>query len=165
MYRQTKQLSTAGRVECPECGNRIMRYRWGKLTCADCGHQLKGSIGNKYGAKKTVGVDGLKRDSKFESSVADELYLRKQGKDIKGYDSQYKVSIPIYGKDGEVVHTVNHKVDFRIHHNDSSYELLEAKGVQTQDYLFRKMLLEKVWLPEHKDHTYTVVFQRKRGKQ
>ena len=39
--------------------------------------------GNKYGAKKTVAKDGIKRDSKFEASVADELYLRKQAKTLK----------------------------------------------------------------------------------
>lgn len=117
---------------------------------------------NKYGAKRTTANDGLKRDSKFEAGIADELLLRKKGKDILDYDSQYKVVIEIYNKHGKKVHEVNHKVDFRIHHKDKSYELLEAKGVETMDYRFRRKLLEKIWLPEHPDHTYTVVKQSRR---
>ena len=68
--------------------------------------------GNKYGAKKTVAKDGIKRDSKFEASVADELYLRKQAKDIKDYESQYKVEIWCHRPDGEPAFKVSHKVDF-----------------------------------------------------
>lgn len=115
---------------------------------------------NKYGAKRTTAKDGIKRDSKFEASVADDLLLRKKAKDIKDYESQFKVVMPIYNKHGKKVHEVSHKVDFRILHNDDSYELLEAKGVETTDYRFRRKLLEKLWLPENLDHTYTVVKQR-----
>ena len=56
---------------------------------------------NKFGAIRTTANDGIKRDSKFEASIADELLLRKQAKDIKDYDSQYKVVIEIYNKDGK----------------------------------------------------------------
>lgn len=115
---------------------------------------------NKFGAIRTTANDGIKRDSRFEASIADELLLRKQAKDIKDYDSQYKVVIEIYNKDGKKVHEVSHKVDFRIHHTDNSFELLEAKGVETTDYRFRRKLLEKIWLPDHLDHTYTVVKQK-----
>lgn len=115
---------------------------------------------NKYGAKRTLANDGIKRDSKFEAGVADDLLLRKKAGDIKDYDSQFKVIIPIFNEHGKKVHEVSHKVDFRIHHNDGSYELYEAKGIETFDYRFRKKLLEKIWLPEHLDHTYTVVKQQ-----
>lgn len=116
--------------------------------------------GNKYGAKKTTAKDGIKRDSKFEAGVADELLLRKRAKDIKDYDSQFKVEMWAYDKEGNPVLKKTHKVDFRIHHNDGSYELVEAKGVETQDWRDRKKWLEKLWLPKHPDHTYTVVKQR-----
>lgn len=117
---------------------------------------------NKFGAKKTLAKDGIKRDSKFEATIADELLLRKKAKDILDYDSQYKVIMEIYNKSGKKIHEVSHKVDFRIHHKDKSFELLEAKGVETTDYRFRRKLLEKLWLPEHLDHTYTVVKQTRR---
>lgn len=114
---------------------------------------------NKYGAKRTLANDGVKRDSKFEASVADDLLLRKRAKDIKDYDSQYKVEMWAHRPNGERAFRLNHKVDFRIHHNDNSFELLEAKGIETADYKMRRRFLEELWLPEHPDHTYTVIKQ------
>lgn len=116
-------------------------------------------FGNKYGAKKQVAKDGIKRDSKFEASVADELLLRKQAGDILDYDSQFKVEMWAYDSSGKPVFKVNHKVDFRVHHCDGSFELYEAKGIETTDYKWRRKFLEYIWLPEHPDHTYTVVKQ------
>lgn len=116
--------------------------------------------GNKYGAKSTVAKDGLKRHSKYEASVADELLLRKQAGDIKDYDSQYKVEMWAHRKDGTPAFKVTHRIDFRVHLKDGSYELLEAKGAETADYKMRRKFLEHIWLPEHPDHTYTVVKQR-----
>ena len=116
---------------------------------------------NKFGAVRTLANDGIKRDSKFEASIANELLIRKQAKDIVDYESQYIVVIDIYNKDGKKVHEVSHKVDFRILHKDGSYELLEAKGFETADYRFRRKLLEKIWLAEHLNHTYTVVKQKR----
>jgi len=138
----------------------MFRVSYGKVTCIDCGWSVKGSAGNKYGARRTVANDGIKRDSKYEASVADELLLRKRTGDILDYESQYKVVMPIFNEAGRIVHSVSHKVDFRLHLKDGSFELLEAKGVQTADYRWRRTLLEKLWLPEHKDHTYLVIKQR-----
>ena len=116
--------------------------------------------GNKYGAKTTTAKDGLKRHSKFEASVADELLLRKQAGDIEDYDSQFKVEMWAHRSDGTPAFKVTHRVDFRVHLKDGSYELLEAKGAETADYKMRRKFLEHIWLPEHPDHTYTVVKQR-----
>lgn len=115
---------------------------------------------NKYGAKKTDAKDGIRRDSKFEASIADELLMRKNGGDILDYDSQYKVEMWAYDQNGKKAMKVSHKVDFRIHHKDGSFELLEAKGVETSDYKMRRKWLETFWLPFHLDHTYTVVKQK-----
>lgn len=114
--------------------------------------------GNKYGAKKTI-FNGYKYDSKFEAGVAASLEIRKKANDIKDYEQQFKVEIWCYRETGEKAFKVSHKVDFRIHHNDGSYELLEAKGVETADYKMRRKFLENIWLPDHPDHTYTVVKQ------
>lgn len=114
---------------------------------------------NKYGAKRTE-FNGYHYDSKFEASVAEELELRKKAGDIKDYDRQFKVEMWAHRADGTRGFKVSHKVDFRIHHNDGSYELLEAKGIETADYRMRRRFLEELWLPDHKDHTYTVVKQR-----
>lgn len=114
--------------------------------------------GNKYGAKRTT-FNGRKFDSKFEAGVAQELELRKAGGDIKDYECQYKVEMWAYREDGVPAFKVSHKVDFRIHHHDGSFELVEAKGVETADYKMRRKFLENIWLPTHPDHTYTVIKQ------
>lgn len=164
MFKQQYGTGGVNKMICPECGSNRFTYSFTKLECNNCGWAEK-QTSNKFGAKRTIARDGLKRDSKFEASIADELRLRKIGKDIKDYESQFKVIMPIYNKHGRKVHEVSHKVDFRILHNDGSYELYEAKGAETTDYRFRRKLLEKLWLPEHLDHTYTVVKQFKRGKR
>lgn len=163
MYTQRNTMKPINSASCPECGNKRLLLSKGKLTCTDCGHTI-GKTFNKYGAKRTKAQDGMVRDSKFEASVADDLYTRKLAGDIKDYESQYKVEMDIYREDGVKAHTVKHKVDFRIVHNDGSYELLEAKGVETSDYRWRRKLLEELWLPLHKDHIYTVIKQSGRKK-
>jgi hypothetical protein len=116
--------------------------------------------GSKYGAKRTE-YNGIIYDSKFEASVAQELDMRKAAGEIADWERQYKVEMWAYNKAGDPVIKKTHKVDFRVHLKDGSYELLEAKGVETADWRDRRRWLEKLWLPEHLDHTYTVVKQRR----
>lgn len=118
--------------------------------------------GNKYGAKRTE-YNGYKYDSKFEAGVAQELDLRLAAGDITAIDPQFKIEIWCYRENGLPAFKVSHKVDFRVTLKDSSYELIEAKGVETTDYLWRRKFLENIWLPEHLDYTYTVVKQRSGG--
>lgn len=113
---------------------------------------------NKYNAVKTE-YNGVWYDSKYEASVAQELDLRLRAKDFKSWERQFKIEAWAYTKDGQKAFKVTHRVDFRILHNDGSYELLEAKGTITTDYKWRKKFLEQLWLPEHPDHIYTVVKQ------
>jgi hypothetical protein len=115
---------------------------------------------NKYGAKRTK-YNGIIYDSKFEASVAMDLDMRKKAGEIVDWERQYKVEMWAYDKAGNPVLKKTHKVDFRVHLNDGSYELLEAKGTETADYKDRRRWLEKLWLPEHLDHTYRVVKQRR----
>lgn len=115
--------------------------------------------GNKYGAKKTE-YGGRKYDSKYEAGVAAELDLRLKAGEIKEIEPQYKLEMWCYREDGEPAFKVNHKVDFRVTNKDGSYELIEAKGVETTDYLWRRKFLENIFLPANLDYTYTVVKQR-----
>lgn len=118
----------------------------------------------KYGNKKTT-YGGRKFDSKFEAGVAVDLDHQVRAGLIKAFDCQFKVEIPIYNAAGRLVHTVSHKVDFRAHNLDGSFSLIEAKGFETADYKFRRKLLEKIWLIEHPDHDYQVVYQSGRGRR
>lgn len=159
MYTQYHKTIAPKVTVCPECGNNRLQFNYSKITCTNCGHVIKINSFNKYGAKRTVAQDGIKRDSKYEASVADSLLMRKKIGDIKDYDSQYRVEADIYNSQGVVIAHKRHKVDFRIHHNDGTFELYEAKGVITSDYQWRRDIVIEIFLSEHKDHTYTVVKQ------
>lgn len=162
MRREQTATDSMKSAECPNCGsNRLMLGR-GKLTCTNCSHII-GQTFNKYGAKRTE-FKGKIYDSKFEASLAQELETRKQAKDIKDYETQYRIECWAYREDGSKAFQVRHKVDFRVLHNDNSYELMEAKGVETTDYKWRRKFLEEIWLPAHPDHTYTVIKQNGRRR-
>lgn len=158
MYKQSNTPDAMKSAECPECHSNRLIYGQGKLTCTNCGHII-GRTFNKYGAKRTE-FNGKIYDSKFEASVAADLETRKRAGDIKDYETQYRIECWAYREDGSKAFQVRHKIDFRIHHNDGSYELCEAKGVETSDYKWRRKFLENIWLPEHPDHIYTVIKQR-----
>jgi uncharacterized Zn finger protein (UPF0148 family) len=161
MFRQQNGLNAPKKLTCKECESTLFRIQGSKITCTNCGWTEKGVGRSKYGAKRTE-FNGKKYDSKFEAGVAEELELRKRASDIKDYDTQFRIDAWAYRADGTKAFCVKHKVDFRVHHNDGSYELLEAKGVETADYRMRRRFLEELWLPEHKDHIYTVVRQGRR---
>ena len=115
---------------------------------------------SKYGAKSTE-YNGERYDSRFEAKVAHDLDMRLRAGEIAAVERQFKVEMIPYDKDGKALPTlkVSHKIDFRVTHLDGSYELVEAKGLELADYQRRRKWLEAIWLPEHPDHTYTVIKQ------
>lgn len=163
MYRQSTNPTAANDAKCSECGSTRLLYKGGTLICTNCEHVITTAKAkrNKYNATRTE-FDGFRYDSKFEAEVAAELDLLKRTHSIQDWERQYQVEMWVHRPDGVKAFSVKHKVDFRILHNDGSYELLESKGVETDDYKHRRRLLEKVWLPMNPDHIYTV---RKQVKQ
>lgn len=161
MYKQT--YNTEGTTAtCSECHSTMVQYTGGKLFCKNCGALIASEKKpNKYGAKRTE-WNGKMYDSRFEAETAWSLDVRKRTGDIKDFDTQYKIVCWAYDEFGNKAFEVKHKVDFRIHHKDGSYELYEAKGIETDDYKWRRKFLEKIWLPANLDHSYTVVKQGKR---
>jgi hypothetical protein len=111
---------------------------------------------NKYNAVRTS-YNGYNYPSKLEASQAAELDLLLKAKRIKAWDRQFKVEIYAKTLQGDKVHVCDHKIDFRVYELDGSYTLIEAKGVETSDYKWRRKMLELFWLPEHLDHAYQVV--------
>lgn len=165
-YMQKYQPDEINRKTCPECGSNKFRYQSGKIICYNCDH-LIGVIprfgtsrkGNKYGARKTA-FNGKNFDSKWEATVAMSLENRKTAGDIKDYDCQYRIEAWCYNSRGQKMFKVRHKVDFRVHHNDDTYELLEAKGVETTDYKWRRKFVD-VFISEQPEglYRYTVIKQ------
>lgn len=159
MYKQTKEPDPITQGKCPKCGSTSLLLGGGKLICRNCDHVIgTTNKSNKYGAKRTE-FNGKIYDSKFEAQTAHSLELRKRAGDIKDYDIQFLVDVWVYREDGEKAFRVKHKVDFRIHHNDGSFELYEAKGIETDDYKWRRKFVENVFKPMNLDHEYTVIKQ------
>lgn len=160
-YLQQRKLDGIKRAKCSECGSASFKCQQGKVICINCDHVISKDVKqpkrNKYGAIKTM-FNGRRYDSKFEALVASSLESRKQAGDIKDYDNQYRIEVWCYNKDGEPQFLVRHKVDFRVHLNDGTYELVEAKGVETTDYKWRKKFI-KVFLSENPSYTYKVIKQ------
>lgn len=174
MYRTTKEPGTLkAHGECPECKSKNLLFSKGKIFCTNCEHLLGSTAKtNKYGAKRTE-YNGKMYDSGFEAQTAHTLELRKRAKDIKDYDIQYQVemwtyrehTLPNGQKEYRKAVQIKHKIDFRIHHHDGSFELYEAKGIETDDYKWRRKFVENVFLPLNPDHIYTVVKQNGNSKR
>lgn len=115
----------------------------------------------KYGNKRTE-YNGRKFDSKFEAGIARDLEMMKRAGEILDYDCQFKIECIPYDKHGNPLPAlkVTHKVDFRRHNLDGTYTLIEAKGMEMSDWQRRRKWLEYIWLPEHLDHDYEVVYQK-----
>lgn len=116
----------------------------------------------KYSNKKTE-YNGYIYDSKFEAGVARDLDIRKRAGEILDWERQFKIECIPYNKHGDPLQKlkVSHKVDFRVHNLDGTYTLLEAKGMVLSDWQRRRNWLENLWLPEHPDHDYEVVYQKR----
>lgn len=113
---------------------------------------------SKYRAVKTE-YNGRKYDSRFEARVAHDLDVRLRAGEISGWEPQFRIECMPFDANGDPVPQckVSHKVDFRIHELDGTFTLLEAKGMETADYLMRRKWLLHFWLPVHLDHRYEVV--------
>lgn len=155
MYTRKYQPDDIKNGKCPECDSNRLLFTGGTVKCDNCGITI-GKRHNKFNAKKTE-FNGKIYDSKHEANTAASLEVRKKAKDIKDYETQFRIEAWAHRETGEKAFLVRHKVDFRVHENDGSYTLLEAKGVETSDYTWRRKFLEHIWLPDHPDHKYEVI--------
>lgn len=95
-------------------------------------YQKKRNKRSKYGAVKTS-VDGHTFDSQKEAQYYEELKIRLQAKNIKGFCLQ-----PIF-----ILATgLSYKADFIIFHNDGSTEIVDVKGFKTKEYIAKKKVFE-----------------------
>ena len=128
-----------------------------KINAAVIESEIQKPAYSKYRAKITL-YNGVWYDSKFEAKTAEILDWRLKAGEIKHWDRQFKIVCIPYDAFGHAHPelAITHKVDFRIHHHDGTFELLEAKGKELSDYRFRRKWLIHYWLPNHPDHRYTV---------
>lgn len=87
---------------------------------------------SKYNANK-VEVDGIKFDSQKEADYYNELKLRLQAGDIKGFCRQAEFVL---------ANNVRYKADFVIFNNDGTADIVDVKGFKTETYKLKKKLFE-----------------------
>lgn len=97
---------------------------------------------SKYGAKKIV-VDGIKFDSKDEAAYYQYLLKQKAQGKILNFELQPKYELqPSFKKNGKTYRAITYAPDFLIYHLDGSEELIDVKGMSTQQGEMRKKLFE-----------------------
>lgn len=100
-------------------------------------YQVKWAKGkSKYG-NKTQEYGGRKYDSKREAAYAMELDYRMKAGEIKEIIPQYKIDIRVNGK-----HITNYYCDFKVVLADGQIEFHEVKGVVTEPFRLKWLLLE-----------------------
>lgn len=87
---------------------------------------------SKYGAIKTS-VDGHTFDSKKEAEYYQELKLRLQSGDIKGFCLQ-----PIF----ILAPGLKYKADFIVFNSDDTSDVIDVKGFKTKEYITKKKVFE-----------------------
>lgn len=157
-YRETKQRFNPHTAKCKDCGSTKYYTSHGVYICSDCDSLIydPNEKTHKKHRLNSQSKDGKMHNSVFEASVGDELYRMKEVGSILDYDTEYCVHVICYDRSGKKFFEFNHKIDFRIHCLDGSYQLIESKGLDSDDWLWRKRLFLAFWMPEHLDHEYIV---------
>lgn len=119
----------------------------------------RSNYGSKYGNSKTE-YNGYKYDSKFEARIAQELDLRMKAKEFVEIIPQFRIKLYCYLPDGSTVDIFTYICDFRCERPDSTFLLVEAKGMVTETYRTKRKLLDLVWLPDHPDYEFEEIRQR-----
>jgi hypothetical protein len=97
---------------------------------------------SKYGSKK-ITVDGYTFDSLDEFKYYEYLLKRKAREEILNFELQptYEL-IPKFKKEGRSYRAATYTPDFLIYHLDGKEELIDVKGVSTQQGELRRKLFE-----------------------
>ena len=136
----------------------VYDYKTNNKICVKCkdGYNESEKIKrNKFNAVKTEYKNEV-YDSGLEARYAYELNIRKQQKEIKDWSRQEKIDLYFYNSRGEKINYKSYKVDFMIYENDGTFTLVEVKGVEGIDWLWKKTILEKVWIVDNPNYRYIV---------
>lgn len=96
----------------------------------------------KYNSKKEV-YNGIQFDSRDECLYYQYLLGRVERKEIKSFELQpLYILIDKFEKDGVKHRAITYKPDFKVYHNDGSIELIDVKGMSTQQGNLRRKLFD-----------------------
>lgn len=87
---------------------------------------------SKYRANK-IEIDGIKFDSQKEGDYYNELKLRLQAGEIRGFCRQAEFIL---------APNLRYKADFIVFNNDGTAEIIDVKGFKTQVYKDKKKVFE-----------------------
>lgn len=97
---------------------------------------------SKYGSKKIV-VDGITFDSKDESAYYQFLLRQKAQGKIVNFELQPKYELlKSFKKYGKTHRAITYAPDFLVYHLDGSQELIDVKGMSTQQGDMRRKLFD-----------------------
>ncbi|MBY6900217.1 DUF1064 domain-containing protein [Clostridium botulinum] len=97
---------------------------------------------SKYGAKK-ITIDGYKFDSKDEGKYYEYLKKLKAQNKILNFELQPKYELqPSFKKYGKTHRAITYAPDFLIYHLDGTEELIDVKGMSTQQGELRKKIFD-----------------------
>ncbi|MFX0547931.1 DUF1064 domain-containing protein [Hathewaya histolytica] len=97
---------------------------------------------SKYGAKKIV-IDGYTFDSKDEGKYYEYLKKLKAKGKILNFELQPKYELqPAFKKNGKAYRAITYAPDFLIYHLDDSEELIDVKGMSTQQGEMRRKMFD-----------------------
>lgn len=97
---------------------------------------------SKYGAKK-ITIDGYKFDSKDEGKYYEYLKKLKAQEKILNFELQPKYELqPGFKKNGKTYRAITYAPDFLIYHLDGTEELIDVKGMSTQQGELRRKMFD-----------------------
>ncbi|MEH6944391.1 DUF1064 domain-containing protein [Bacillus sp. JJ722] len=101
---------------------------------------------SKYGNQK-VKVDGITFDSKAEAMYYNQLKWMKANKQIKDFELQPRFELlPSFSKNGKHYQNIEYIADFKVIKADGSYEIIDVKGKETEVFLIKQKLFERIYL-------------------
>lgn len=95
----------------------------------------------KYNNKK-ITIDGICFDSKEEARYYEYLKKKKAAEEILNFELQpsYTLLEKFTNNEGNLVRAITYTADFRVYHVDGSEEIVDIKGMETQQGIMRRKL-------------------------
>lgn len=111
----------------------------------------------KYGNKKVVN-DGITFDSAMEAKYYDHLKLLQAQGIVTSFELQPRfVLLPKFEKNGKKYREIGYTADFTVHYADGHSEVVDIKGMVTQQFELRKKLFDYRFPHELKLLTYSKI--------
>ena len=96
---------------------------------------------HKYGAKKTT-IGDIIFPSQAEAQYYTELKLLQRAREVVEIELQPKYTLqPGFTHRGRKIQPITYTADFRVTYADGRVEVVDVKGVRTQQYQLRKKML------------------------